>query len=159
VVTAFVRDNALEAARHEGLLAALPKPVPIGRLMELLQVARRDGLVVVIEDDLSLCDNLCEALRGRGFAAVTAASVTETERLGPVKPFCALVDLRVPGGPAGEAMRRLSDRFPGLPTLVVTGYADEPPLPHVARFSKPFDTGALLEAVEEQYRLRPGAPE
>jgi len=113
--------------------------------------------VVVVEDDLALCDNLCEALRGRGFAAVTASSVTETERLGPVTPFCALVDMRVPGGPAGEAMRRLAGRHPGLPTLVVTGYSDEPPLPHVARFAKPFDTGALLDAVEQEYRRRPGA--
>jgi CheY-like chemotaxis protein len=157
VVTAYARDNDLDAARREGLLAALPKPVPIGRLLELLGTARRDGLVVVIEDDTALCDNLCEALRGRGFAAVTAASVLETERLGPVQPFCALVDLRVPGGPAGEAMRRLEEKFPGLPLLVVTAYHDEPPLPHVGFFPKPFDTAALLDAVERQHQARPRA--
>jgi CheY-like chemotaxis protein len=155
VVTAYVRDNDLDAARREGLLAALPKPVPIGRLLELLGTARRDGLAVVIEDDTAMSDNLCEALRGRGFAAVTAASVLETERLGPVQPFCALVDSRVPGGPAGEAMRRLAEKYPGLPMLVVTAYHDEPPLPHVGFFSKPFDTRALLDAVERQYQARP----
>jgi CheY-like chemotaxis protein len=123
VVTAFVRDDALEAARREGLLAALSKPVPIGPLVELLQAARRDALVVVVEDDALLCDNLCEALRGRGFAAVTAGSLVETERLGPVEPFCALVDMRVPGGPAGEAMRCLAARYPALPMLVVTAFS------------------------------------
>jgi CheY-like chemotaxis protein len=160
VVTAYVRDGDLDAARREGLLATLPKPVPIGRLLELLGTARRDGLCVVVEDDPSMCDNLCEALRSRGYAAVTASSVLETERLGPVQPFCALVDLRVPGGPAGEAMRKLSARFPGLPLLVVTAYHDEPPVAHVGVFSKPFETGALLEAVERLYRARPtaGAP-
>src|SRR5512144_3325994 len=35
VVTAHVRDDALEAARREGLLAALGKPVPIDRLVRL----------------------------------------------------------------------------------------------------------------------------
>ena len=159
VVTAYVRDNDLDAARREGLLAALPKPVPIGRLLELLGLARRDGLVVVVEDDTSLADNLCEALRGRGFAAVTASSVLETERLGPVKPFCALVDLRVPGGPAGEAMRKLAEKYPGLPLLVVTAYHDPPPLPYHALFSKPFDTKALLDAVETQYAARVAAAE
>jgi two-component system, response regulator PdtaR len=156
VVTAYVRDGDLDAARREGLLATLPKPVPIARLLELLGTARRDGLVVVVEDDAALCDNLCEALRTRGFTAVTAGSVLETERLGPVKPFCALVDLRVPGGPAGEAMRRLSAKYPGLPLLVVTAYHDEPPVPHVGVFSKPFDTPALLEAVERQHRASAG---
>jgi len=150
VVTAHVGDDALEAARREGLLAVLPKPVPVHRLLELLEVARRDGLVVVIEDDARLSDNLTEALRSRGFAAVTAASVLETERLGPVRPFCALVDLRVPGGPDGEAMRRLGARYPGLPMIVVTAHHGEtaPPLPHQGLFLKPFDTVALLAAVE-----------
>jgi len=157
VITAHAGDDALEAARREGLLAVLPKPVPVPRLLELLAVARRDGLVVVVEDDQRLSDNLCEVLRGQGFAAVTAASVLETERLGPVRPFAALVDLRVPGGPDGEAMRRLSQRFPHLPMIVMTGVHGEAPLPTQAFFEKPFDTGALLAAVNRLHASRPGA--
>jgi two-component system, response regulator PdtaR len=157
IITAHVGDDAIEAARREGLLAVLPKPVDVGRLLELLDSARRDGLVVVVEDDVRMSDNLCEALRTRGFAAVTAASVLETERLGPIRPFCALVDLRVPGGPHGEAMRRLGARFPGLPMIVVSAYG-EPPLPHEEYFAKPFDTPQLLAAIERLHRSRAGAP-
>src|SRR5262249_15524828 len=97
VVTAYTGDDDLEAAPRDGLLAVLPKPAPIARLLELLACARRDGLVALVDDDLAFADNLSEALRGRGFAAVTAASVLETQRLGAVRPFAALVDLRVPG--------------------------------------------------------------
>ena len=154
VITAYVGDNDLESARREGLLAVLPKPVPVGRLIELLGAARRDGLVVVVEDDSRLSDNLTEALRSRGFAAVTASSVLETERLGPVQPFCALVDLRVPGGPDGEAMRRLSAKFPGLPMIAVTGHDLRPPLAPEAYFTKPFDTVQLLAAVERLHGAR-----
>ncbi len=156
VITGYAGDDALEAARREGLLAVLPKPVDVPRLLELLASARRDGLVAVIEDDLRLSDNLCEALRTRGFAAVTASSVTETERLGPVSPFCALVDLRLPGGPDGEAMRRLGAKYPGLPMIVVTAYPDVPPVPHDGFFSKPFDTRELLAALERLHRSRAG---
>jgi FixJ family two-component response regulator len=113
--------------------------------------------VAIIEDDRRLSDNLCEALRGRGFAAVTAASVLETERLGPVSPFCALVDLRVPGGPDGEALRRLGERFPGLPMLIMTGVHVAPPAGGPPFFRKPFDTAALLDAVERLHASRPGA--
>jgi two-component system, response regulator PdtaR len=158
VITAHVGDDALEAARQEGLLAVLPKPVEVTRLLDLLASARRDGLVVVVEDDVRLSDNLCEALRTRGFAAVTASSILETERLGPVQPFCALVDLRIPGGPHGEAMRRLATKFPGLPMIVVTAYGEPPPIPHQGYFSKPFDTPELLAAVERLHRSRPAAP-
>jgi two-component system, response regulator PdtaR len=158
VVTAYVRDNDLEAARREGLLATLSKPVPIGRLLELLGLARRDGLVAVVEDDAGLCDNLCEALRNRGFAAVTAGTVLETQTLGTARPFCALVDLRVPGGPAGEAMRRLEERYPGLPMLVVTAFQDQPPTRYEALFEKPFDTQRLLAEVERLHQAQRAPP-
>jgi CheY-like chemotaxis protein len=158
VITAHVGDDAIAAARREGLLAVLGKPVEVDRLLELLAVARRDGLVVVVEDDLRLSDNLCEALRTRGFAAVTATSVLETERLGPVQPFCALVDLRLPGGPHGEAMRRLAARFPALPMIVVTAYGEPPPVPHQGYFTKPFHTPELLDAVERLHRARRAHP-
>jgi len=157
VISAHVGDDALDAARREGLLAVLPKPVEVPRLLALLACARRDGLVVVVEDDPRMSDNLCEALRTRGFAAVTASSVLETERLGPVRPFCALVDQRVPGGPDGEAMRRLAVKYPGLPMVVVTAYHEPPPLPHEGYFTKPFDTRDLLATVERLHRARPGA--
>jgi CheY-like chemotaxis protein len=158
VITAHAGDDALEAARREGLLAVLQKPVEVERLLGLLAMARRDGLVVIVEDDVQLADNLSEALRTRGFAAVTAASVIETDRLGPIQPFCALVDLRVPGGPDGEALRRLAARYPGLPMIVVSALQEPPPLPHAARFTKPFDTAALLDAVGRLHRLRAEAP-
>ena len=154
VVTAHAGDDTLEAARREGLLAVLGKPLEVPRLLALLASARRDGLVAVVEDDARMSDNLCEALRTRGFAAVTASSVLETERLGPVRPFCALVDLRMPGGPVGEAMRRLGAKFAGLPMIVVTGYHDAPPLPHDAIFTKPFDSHALLDAVERLHQAQ-----
>ncbi|HEX8907982.1 MAG TPA: response regulator [Anaeromyxobacteraceae bacterium] len=157
VVTAHVGDRELELARQEGLLAVLPKPVPIGRLLDLLASARRDGLVVVVEDDPALRDNLSEALRGQGFSAVTAASVLETERLGAVRPCCALVDLRLPDGPDGEAMRRLAAKYPGLPLIVESAYEAVTPLPVSAFFMKPFETGALLAEVERRYAEARGA--
>ena len=149
VITAYTHDDDLLAARQEGLLAVLPKPAPVARLLELLASARRAGLVVLVEDDVHLSDNLGEALRLRGFAAVTAASVLETERLGDVRPFAALVDLRVPGGPDGTAMNRLAHKFPGLPMFVLTGHADvPPPVAHQYLFTKPFRTSEVLGALE-----------
>ena len=41
VVTAYTQENDLSSARQEGLLAVLPKPVPIHQLLVLLNAARR----------------------------------------------------------------------------------------------------------------------
>jgi CheY-like chemotaxis protein len=75
VVTAFTGSEELEYAEHAGLVATLPKPVPIAQLMHLLELAHREGIVAIVEDDQSLSDNLAEVLRDRGFSPVTAASV------------------------------------------------------------------------------------
>jgi DNA-binding NtrC family response regulator len=149
VMTAYTSDDDLAAARREGLLAVFGKPVPVEGLLRTLSAARRDGLVALVEDDPALLDNLTEALQERGFGVVTAASVTEADRLGPVRPCAAVVDLRLPGGPDGEALRRLEARFPELPRLVITAHASpDGPLPAAELFQKPFDTAALLDALE-----------
>ena len=156
VISAYSQEDDLAAAREEGLLAALPKPVPIERLLELLAVARRDGLVALIEDDPALSDNLCEALRDRGFSAVTAKTVAEAYRLGAVRPFAALADLRVPGGPDGAALKALLLRFPRLPVLVMSGVAEAARLAGGAPvFAKPFETRNLVEALTALYKAPP----
>jgi CheY-like chemotaxis protein len=155
VVTAYTADEDLAAARQEGLLGVLHKPVPVPRLMALLESARRDGLVALVEDDRALADNITEVLHQHGFAVVTASTVMETERLGQVHPFAALVDLRLPGGADGEAMRRLALRFPGLPILVITGHDATPPFEPSGLFRKPFDTRELVTALEQLHLSRP----
>ncbi len=153
VITAYTGEADLLAAREEGLLAVLPKPVPIGTLLTLLAAARRNGLVALVEDDGLLADLLADALRSRGFSAVTAQSVAETGRLGGVRPFVALVDLRMPGERDGAALRLLLEQSPQLPVLVMSGHPEAIALfPRSRIFPKPFDMDELLGAVEELWR-------
>jgi two-component system, response regulator PdtaR len=157
VVTAYTGDDDLAAARHEGLLAVFPKPVPIDQLLDVLASARRDALVAIVEDDVAFADNLTEALRDRGFSAVSARSVAETGRLGGVKPFAALVDLRVTGGPDGEALRTLLRVIPGLPVVAMTAFSEAlEAFGAVRAFEKPFPTGDLLRTVEQIHEERRG---
>ncbi len=152
VVTAFTGSDDLAYAENAGLVATLPKPVPIAQLLRLLELAHREGIVAIVEDDQSLSENLAEVLRGHGFSPVTAASVPETERMGPVQPFVALVDLKVPGGPVGEGVRRVNARFPGVPLLVMTAFDDvTSPVEARRTFIKPFNTAVLLQAIEDIY--------
>ena len=144
-ITAYSQDADLASARRHGMLSVLPKPVPIKPLMQTLHSARRNGVVALLEDDVALSDNLTEALRTKGFTTVTASTVLEADEIGPWRPFAAIVDLRMEGGPDGEAMRRLAARFPALPMLVITGVETTPPVPHEGLFPKPFSTQLLLE--------------
>jgi len=146
IITAFTSDHEIDRVRHEGVLGVLPKPLPVARLLELLRVARRHAVVAIVEDDRALADNLREVLQQHGFASVLVGSVPEAETLDELPLFAAIVDLRLPGGPDGEAMRRLATRFPSLPMLVVSAHAEVLALvPSARRFIKPFATSALID--------------
>jgi CheY-like chemotaxis protein len=150
VVSAQSGRSELLAAQRQGLLAVLTKPVPIARLRGLLERARRGGVVALVEDDAALAENLTEVLRTSGFSAVTARSAAETAQLAGARPFAALTDLRVPQAAEGEA---LHPQPALLPLLVVTAYASERPLPAgLPVFEMPFDTVALLAAIEQLYK-------
>ena len=158
VVSAYTGESDLAEARSEGVLAVLPKPIPIPRLEQLLQVARRDGLVAVVDDDVQLADNLSEALAARGFTAVSASSAHEAERLRGIRPMAALVDLRLPDARSGEMVERLASRFPGLALIVITGFPDPVPAGVEAVFTKPFDTNLLLAELERLHAARGAQP-
>jgi CheY-like chemotaxis protein len=151
VVTAYTGETEMSAAQDAGLLAVLPKPPPLSRLLEVLAGARYGGLVAIVEDDPALSDNLAEVLRSRGFSVVVARSVAEVERLGTARPFTAIVDLRIPGGPDGEALRRLREKFPGLPLVQITGHEALAAAREVTVFLKPFRSSDVVETIERVY--------
>jgi hypothetical protein len=73
--------------------------------------------------------------------------------VGAVKPFVALVDLKLPDAPRGESLKLVAERFPGVPQVALTGYPELAPLAGAA-LVKPFDLQVLLGRVEELYRAQ-----
>jgi DNA-binding NtrC family response regulator len=156
VVTAFTSDDHLALARRYGLIAILPKPVPIARLLELARAARRGGVVAIVEDDEALADNLSEALSAEGFATVVASSLDAAEGL-RVTPFAAIVDLRLPGGPDGRSASLLRERFPDLPLVVISGNSELlVPGDVEGYFPKPFRVDGLITLLDRLYVERRG---
>jgi len=155
VVTAHVADAELEAARAEGLLAVLSKPVPIGTLLDLLGVARRDGLALVVGGSDRWRDDLCQALQARGFAAVTAASADEAARAAALRPFAVVVE--VPDDPArAEATTvALLALFAGVPVVTTSGGAGPPHRAAAAHLARPFPIADLVAAVERCHAPAP----
>lgn len=147
LLSAWAPDAQVDEARRLGLLAFLSKASGTPRLLELLEHARRDATVLLVEDDHLLVDNLTEALNEHGFTVCAASTVSELETLS-VTPFVVLVDLRLSGSEDGESLRRVRARYPGTPVVVVTALRDFVEEPGVAVFRKPFDTSRLVDALE-----------
>jgi FixJ family two-component response regulator len=137
------------------VLGLLPKPVPVPRLLELLQHARRNGIVAVVDDDQALVENLCEVLRRHGFTPVTATSAAEAAAFADVPLFAAVVDVRMPGSADGEAVRLLAERFPSLPLIVATGFPDVSPASETSTIlTKPVNPAQLIDTLDKLHDSR-----
>jgi len=128
--------------------------------------AAREADVLVIDDEPVVCDGIRRVLEAAGFSVAIAADGA-TALAHPAAGGCRLVlcDLVLPDGEGGEIVRALRRRRPGLPVVVVTGYATADQASRALRagatafLAKPFEESELLGAVRRALGEAPPAPE
>jgi NADH:ubiquinone oxidoreductase subunit E/FixJ family two-component response regulator len=118
------------------------------------EASSRDVDVVVVDDEEIIREGCRIALEGEGLTIATAADGLQgLELLERVRPRVALVDLRMPGLPGTEVLKRLHELDPSIVPIVITGYAsvqtavDSMKLGAFEFLSKPFETEQLLDTV------------
>jgi len=102
VVTAFINDAELARVERMGVLATLPKPVPVEILLQRLKCARRGAVVWVVCDASTRVNRLMELVRDRGCTPLLL-SPTEAPPGGPTPLLTILADA---GGDEPEAWAR-----------------------------------------------------
>jgi DNA-binding NtrC family response regulator len=80
--------------------------------------------MLVVEDDKSLSEVLCDELRARGHMAVAAETVAEgREQLKQSDFEVALVDLMLPDGSGIDILKQIQEDDLAVEAIVLTGYA------------------------------------
>jgi len=81
--------------------------------------------ILVVDDDVSLCDNLKDILEGEGYEVTTATSKTEASRVAREhSPWLALVDLKLPDGSGTGLLSDIKSIKPDCLCILMTAYAD-----------------------------------
>jgi CheY-like chemotaxis protein/two-component sensor histidine kinase len=134
--------------RAEGMAVAPAAPMPTYHL-----AAGRRGLSVLVVDDdplvLSGTVRMLEALGHRVSEAASAFDALALLREGPAVDV-VLTDEVMPGLRGLQLAGLIAREWPGLPVVLVTGYADLPPGADrlvAARLDKPFRVPALAAAL------------
>jgi len=80
--------------------------------------------IMVVDDDEGIRYILSTALSGMGYDVVTASSGIEALNLSLKSSFAlVLTDLEMPGMDGWNLASRIKNRFPGIPVILMTGYA------------------------------------
>jgi DNA-binding NtrC family response regulator len=119
--------------------------------------------VLVVEDEVSLREQLIRAATDWGFPATPASSGEVAARLNDAHPFdIAILDLGLPGMNGLDTLARLRQRAPNLQGIILTGSATVPAvkaaihLGIVEFLTKPSNRGELEQALDRARRRVPG---
>jgi PAS domain S-box-containing protein len=121
---------------------------------------RDQGRVLVMDDDTTIIETLCDMLQLIGYEVVTCADGYRAlqryrEGVRSHAPFkLVLMDLTIPGGLGGEAaIKLLLKEFPDARAIVVSGYSDSPVMANFADYgflaaiAKPYTISTVTEAL------------
>jgi CheY-like chemotaxis protein len=157
VVTAYASGATTEEALEAGAWQILPKPVEFPKLMQFVDQAMGQPLVLVVDDDPDLCANLWDLFRERGFRVCLAHNEGEAARVIAETPFKAvLIDMKLPDGDGTTVFRRVRQANPQARTILITGHRNEVDALVQQMLDegadavcyKPFDVPRLLEKLD-----------
>ena len=107
--------------------------------------------VLVVEDDPFVREMAVTGLENAGFLVTDVASGGEALNLlhAGIAVDVLLTDIRLPGADGWTVARAFRERFPDLPVLYVTGYAEQmQPVPGGIIISKPYRLAQVIGILE-----------
>lgn len=116
---------------------------------------RENLSIAVVDDDPAMCKTVARVLNSNGFRAVTYSSPQcLLDEIDSLRPGCVVADLSMPELTGLELQTRLSRRGLDYPVIFISGHGDIRSSVEAMRggavdfLAKPFETSALLEAVD-----------
>jgi CheY-like chemotaxis protein len=103
--------------------------------------------ILVVEDDPFVRDMAVSELEDAGYEVVEAASGGQALRLlqAGIAVDALMTDIRMPEANGWEVAKAYRERFPDLPILYVTGYAEQmQPVPGGIILSKPYRMAQVI---------------
>jgi CheY-like chemotaxis protein len=122
------------------------------RALDKVADPSRRGTVLLVDDEELVRATAADMLADLGYEVIEATSADDALRLvdGGLAPDLLVTDHLMPGRTGTELARVLKAQRPGLPVLVVSGYADIDGIaPDLPRLTKPFRQSDLAAAVAE----------
>jgi FixJ family two-component response regulator len=106
------------------------------------------GVVIVVDDDISIRDGLCTLLRSVGLQVQPYTSAPEFLNAAlPDAPSCLVLDVRLPGLSGLDLQRELARAGVSIPIIFISGHGD---IPMTVRAMKAGAVEFLIKPLREQ---------
>ncbi len=157
IISAYASPETTEKALTAGAWHVLSKPLDLRMLLPLVMQAANQPMVMIVDDDVALCESLWDLFRLEGYRVlITHDEESAIKYLQSDKYDVVLVDLKLPEGSGINVLQAIKQIAPNSATILITGnYADleaqNSELPDVgvtAICEKPFDIPKMLSLMK-----------
>ena len=110
------------------------------------------GVALLVDDEDMVRASTADMLMDLGYGIEEAASAEAALTLlnAGMKPDLLITDHLMPGMTGVELVRAVREKYPDLPALIVSGYAEVDGIaPDLPRLTKPFRRGELAEKLSK----------
>jgi PAS domain S-box-containing protein len=120
-------------------------------------VAAHAGVVLLVDDEDLIRATTAQMLADMGYTVIEASSATEAmRRLADPRLDLVVTDHLMPGMSGAALAREIQAKRPGLPVLLISGFAEVEDLaPDLPRLMKPFRAAELAAGLASLGRERP----
>ena len=126
LMTAYSEEELIQIARDEGALRVVHKPIRIDQLIELIKEAASSQPILIVDDDVDICQTLTKTLALQGYDVLVAGSGEEAIHVAEEKACqIAFLDTKLPNIDGLETFLRLKEINPNILTIMMTGFRNE----------------------------------
>lgn len=118
--------------------------------------------ICIVDDEQSICSTISGILRDEGYEAKTFPDAESfLKELDALQPSLVLLDIWLPGMDGMQLLKRLQERFPVLPVIMMSGHAGIAAAVDAIKagaydfLEKPLHLEVLLDKVESALKHRP----
>lgn len=158
LVTAYLNpEQEHGVAVDKQVRRVISKPLDIDRLASLLLEVKGEHSVLIVDDDVDLCQNLKDAFEQVGFRVCLAHDADQAEKMLEQSGFqVVVVDYRIPGGDGIKLAAQIRRTWPERTVILMTGFRSEVSDRLDGNSTqvcyKPFDIGELLQTAKVKFQ-------
>jgi len=121
-MTAYATDELVQQALEEGAIATLNKPLDLNLLLCFFSALGTEPSIVIVDDDPQFCQTLGAVLQSRGFSVIEVSDPSALDTVLEPEGQVVLLDMKLNGISGLDVLKKIRERFPYIPVVLITGY-------------------------------------
>ena len=161
IITAYYQEEIIKNCLREGVFGVLYKPLDINKVVEHIEIAAQEKIVMLVDDNENFRFELEAILKEKGYYVIGARDSEEAiQKAIQLPPHVLILDVKLPTLNGCDIFIAIKEIVPTIEGILTTGYRDSETKDMIGMclergvktcLYKPFDVSELLNILGELF--------